>query len=392
MHPRTVHLALAATVLVMATTTLAATVPSGSGRKLNIPAFKDAGKTKGVEIWRVENFNPVAVPKAEYGKFYTGDSYVILNTNIDKNNKKSHDVHFWLGLKTTQDEAGSAAIFTVQLDDLLDGVPVQHREVEGSESDLFLGYFKGGVRYLEGGVASGFKHVETNAAMPKRLFHIKGSKNIRVRQVELAVSAMNKGDCFILDNDQNIYVWVGPKANRIEKLKAINVANDIRDQDHNGRAQVHTIDEFSTLTDQENFFKLLGSGAPNLVPEQSAAKEDAAFEKADAARVALYKVTDSKGGKLAVEQINQKPLKQEMLKPEDCFILDTGSGLYAWIGKSASQQEKTQAFAKAQEFIKSKKYPAWTPVQRIVQNAESAPFKHFFQTWRDGGATGSRLV
>lgn len=388
MQSRILNLAVLAAVLGI---TFAATVPSGSGRKLNIPAFNNAGKTKGVEVWRVENFQPVAVPKAEFGKFYSGDSYVVLNTNEDKNKKKSHDVHFWLGLHTTQDEAGSAAILSVQLDDLLNGIPVQHREVEGSESDLFLSYFKGTVRYLEGGVASGFKHVETNAAKPKRLFQIKGSKNIRLRQVELSVSAMNKGDCFIMDVDRDVYVWVGPKANRVEKLKAISVGNDIRDQDHNGRATVQIIDEFSSLTDQENFFKVLGSGSPGAVPDQSTAKEDAAFEKVDADRVSLYKVTDSKG-KLAVEQITQKPLKQDMLKPEDSFILDTGSGIYVWIGKGATQQEKTQSLVKAQEFIKTKKYPAWTAVERIVQKAETAPFKHYFQTWRDAGSTGSRLV
>ena len=32
----------------------------------------------GLEIWRIENFNPVPVPKASYGKFFTGDSYIIL--------------------------------------------------------------------------------------------------------------------------------------------------------------------------------------------------------------------------------------------------------------------------------------------------------------------------
>uniref|UniRef100_A0A182N393 Gelsolin-like domain-containing protein n=1 Tax=Anopheles dirus TaxID=7168 RepID=A0A182N393_9DIPT len=367
-----------------------ATVASGPGRKLNIPAFNNAGKTVGLEVWRVENFQPVAIPKAEHGKFYTGDSYIVMNTVEDKKKVKSHDIHFWLGTKTTQDEAGSAAILSVQLDDLLGGVPVQHREVEGSESDQFLGYFKGGVRYLEGGVASGFKHVTTNDPGAKRLFHIKGTKNIRVRQVELAVSAMNKGDCFILDAGREIYVYVGPHAGRVEKLKAINFANEVRDQDHAGRSKVHIVDEFSTLTDQENFFTVLGSGSPTLVPDQSTAPADAAFEKSDAARVQLYRVTDAKG-KLAVEPITERPLKQEFLKQEDSFILDTGSGLYVWIGKGATQQEKTQALAKAQEFIGSKKYPAWTPVERLVQNGETAPFKHFFQTWRNPGSNQSRL-
>ncbi|KAL5165022.1 Villin-5 [Glycine soja] len=37
-----------------------------------------AHEFSGLEIWRIENFNPVPVPKSSYGKFFTGDSYVIL--------------------------------------------------------------------------------------------------------------------------------------------------------------------------------------------------------------------------------------------------------------------------------------------------------------------------
>ena len=58
-----------------------ATVASGPNKKLNIPAFNNAGKTVGVEVWRVENFQPVVIPKAEHGKFYTGDSYIVMNVS-----------------------------------------------------------------------------------------------------------------------------------------------------------------------------------------------------------------------------------------------------------------------------------------------------------------------
>lgn len=97
---------------------------------------------------------------------------------------------------------------------------------------------------MPGGVASGFKKTEMNAAGEKRLFQVKGKKNIRVRQVDLTIGSMNKGDCFILDAGRDIYVYVGQKAKRLEKIKAISAANQIRDQDHNGRAAVQVIGNF----------------------------------------------------------------------------------------------------------------------------------------------------
>lgn len=37
------------------------------------------GSQTGLWVWRIENFQVVAVPKADQGKFYNGDSYIILN-------------------------------------------------------------------------------------------------------------------------------------------------------------------------------------------------------------------------------------------------------------------------------------------------------------------------
>ncbi|BFF88889.1 gelsolin [Drosophila madeirensis] len=362
------------------------------GRRIMNPAFANAGRAPGLEIWRIENFEPVAYPKNNYGKFYTGDSFIVLNTIENKKDKKlSWDVHFWLGSETSTDEAGAAAILTVQLDDLLNGGPVQHREVQDHESQLFLGYFKNGVRYEQGGVGTGFKHVETNAQGQKRLFQVKGKRNVRVRQVNLSVSSMNQGDCFILDAGSDIYVYVGAQAKRVEKLKAISAANQIRDQDHNGRARVQIVDEFSTEADKQQFFDVLGSGSADQVPEESTAEEDSAFERADAAAVTLYKVSDA-SGKLQVDTVAQKPLTQAMLDTRDCFILDTGSGIFVWVGRGATPKEKTDAMAKAQEFLRTKKYPAWTQIERIVEGAESAPFKQYFATWRDAGMAHTRLV
>ncbi|RZC38446.1 gelsolin, partial [Asbolus verrucosus] len=337
------------------------------------------------------NFKPVAYPQNDYGKFYTGDSYLVLNTKINKRGEKTWDIHFWLGSQTSQDEAGSAAIFAVQLDDQLGGVPVQYRETQEHESQLFLSYFKNGVRYLPGGIASGFKHVDPNA-FEKRLFQVKGSRNIRVKQVDPVVSAMNRGDCFILDVGRDIYIYVGAKSKRVERLKAISAANQIRDQDHAGKAKVHIIDEYSPDHDFAEFFSALGSGSASSVPDESSGGDDAQFESSQERSVALYRVSDASGS-LKVDMVAQKPLQQSLLDGEDCFILDTtDSNIFVWVGKKCTNKEKQESMTKAQNFLTSKKYPAWTQVQRIVEGAEPTAFTQYFQSWRSRGELHSRLV
>ncbi|TNN48705.1 Gelsolin [Liparis tanakae] len=99
----------------------------------------------------------------------------------------------------SQDERGSAAIFTVQMDDFLGGKPIQYREVQGYESKTFLGYFKSGITYMKGGVASGFKHVVTNEVVVQRLLQVKGRRSVRATEVAVSWDSFNQGDCFILD-------------------------------------------------------------------------------------------------------------------------------------------------------------------------------------------------
>ncbi|NXN81548.1 ADSV protein, partial [Bombycilla garrulus] len=103
------------------------------------------------------------------------------------------------GKECTQDESTAVAIFAVQMDDYLGGKPVQSREIQGYESTEFVGYFKGGIKYKAGGVASGFNHVVTNDLSARRLLHIKGRRVVRATEVPLTWTSFNKGDCFIID-------------------------------------------------------------------------------------------------------------------------------------------------------------------------------------------------
>ena len=79
------------------------------------------------------------------------------------------------------------------------------------------------VQYLKGGVASGFTHV-TRGVYETRLLHVKGSKSVRVNQVELSHRTLNAGDVFLLDQGLTILQWNGAEANSKEKAKALEVS------------------------------------------------------------------------------------------------------------------------------------------------------------------------
>jgi hypothetical protein len=128
------------------------------------PAWNDGaiGQEPGLRVWRIEDFEVVSWPTDKYGEFHEGDSYIVLNSvkvGKDENEKLIHDIFFWLGSHTSQDEAGTAAYKTVELDEFLHGAAIQHRELQAQMSDEFLALFPR-FTILKGGVASGFRHVE----------------------------------------------------------------------------------------------------------------------------------------------------------------------------------------------------------------------------------------
>ncbi|XP_075989763.1 gelsolin-like isoform X2 [Anticarsia gemmatalis] len=344
-------------------------------------AFANSGKRAGIEIWRIEDFEPVPVPTSHHGKFYSGDSYIVLSTTGDDNHL-AWDIHFWLGSKTSQDEAGSAAVLTVNMDDeQFHGHAVQHREVQGYESKQFLDYFQPAIRYLDGGHASGFNHVTINEGADKRLFQIKGKRNVRVRQVDASADSLNKGDCFILDINHEIYLYVGDNAKSVERLKAITVANQIRDQDHNGRASIEIIDADSKESDFEKFFEALGSGDKDSVAEATEGGDDEEFERGATSEVSLSEISDSSGS-LKITKL-PAPFTQDLLNTKECYILDTGSysGIYVWVGRESNEKEKAEAMKKAEQYLKTHDYPDWVHVTKVPQGVESTAFKQHFQDW-----------
>ncbi|XP_035993778.1 scinderin like b [Fundulus heteroclitus] len=340
--------------------------------------FQDAGKKPGLQVWRIENMDLKPVPKALYGSFYTGDAYLLLFTT----SAPSYNIHMWLGNECSQDESGAVAIFSTQLDDFLGGGPVQYREVQNYESNTFLGYFKSGIKYQKGGVASGFKHVVTNDMSVKRLLHVKGRRAIRATEVDMSWSSFNKGDCFIIDLGKDVYQWCGSECNRFERLKASQVAIDIRDNERNGRAKVHMVEEGGEPSD---ILEALGP-KPAIAPSTP---DDDQVDSSNRKKGSLYMISDASGSMKVTAVAQSSPFKQAMLSPEECYILDNGvdRNIFVWKGPKANVSERKAAMSAGQQFIKDKGYSNKTQIQVLPAGAETTLFKQFFSDWRDKDET-----
>ncbi|ELK15334.1 Advillin [Pteropus alecto] len=341
-------------------------------------AFRAVGNDPGIITWRIEKMELALVPLNAHGNFYEGDCYIILSTRR-VGSLLSQDIHFWIGKDSSQDEQSCAAIYTTQLDDYLGGSPVQHREVQYHESDTFRGYFKQGIIYKKGGVASGMKHVETNTYDVKRLLHVKGKRNIRATEVEMSWDSFNRGDVFLLDLGKVIIQWNGPESNSAERLKAMLLAKDIRDRERGGRAEIGVIEG-----DKEAASLALMKVLQDTLGRRSIIKPavpDEIMDQQQKSNIMLYHVSDS-AGQLAVTEVATRPLVQDLLNHDDCYILDqSGTKIYVWKGRGATKVEKQMAMSKALNFIKMKGYASSTNVETVNDGAESAMFKQLFQKW-----------
>lgn len=325
-------------------------------------AWQGAGESAGLKIWRIVKFEVKDWPKADYGKFYAGDSYIILNTYKPDpgSNELAYDVHFWIGSHSSQDEYGTAAYKTVELDTFLDDKPVQHREVQGHESDLFLTYFKSGLSILEGGAETGFNHVKPEEYKP-RLLHFSGARrNVVVNEVPLARSRVHSGDVFILDLGLKIYQWNGSESNKDERFKAMQYLNQLKSE--RGKADADTIEEADTPDDHEFYAQLTDRD----IPDPDFDHPDQPEEKV------LSKVSDA-GGHVKISKVKTGSVSKGDFDSSDVFILDVGNECFVWVGQNASPAEKQNGLGYAHQFLMKTSHPL-IPISVIKEGQHSKAF------------------
>lgn len=346
--------------------------------------YETCGQEMGLEVWRVEDFELVAVDKKYHGSFYTGDSYVVLYTYEKEDEhgtmEKAQNLHFWIGSESSQDEYGSAAIIVTQMDTVAGDLPVQYRETEGHESATFREYFKK-IEYKSGGVASGFSHCETNSDDNKRLLRIKGKgAKVSCKEVPFSYDSFTTDDVYIIEVGSDIYRWKGAKSSMFEWLESQHVANEIRDNEQAGRGEVHEVEErpgYMPIPVKE----ALGGDPPMEFPETGAKAEEKASSEAKAS---LYKVSNDTGDLEVTEVATAPGIPVDILETDDCYVLDCSESgsVFVWKGKTAAGEEKNKAMKTAIGFVQKQRGGSKTcSIQVFPQGAEPMLFKDQFENW-----------
>jgi len=323
------------------------------------PAWQGAGEKVGLKIWRVVKFKIENWDKEQYGSFYNGDSYIILNTYKEKDKEAlEYDVHFWIGKYSTQDEYGTAAYKTVELDTLLDDKPIQHREVQGHESALFKQYFDT-LTLLKGGADTGFRRVLPEAYRPRLLHVQKGiNKKITNKEVSLKRGNLKSEDVFIIDCGDKIYQYNGSKCSPDEKFKA---AVSVSEMKTRGRCSAETLEERSVSANHPALM-VLKEGESKSKSEGVKGKKE------------MLVVSDAAA---SLDPVPVDGYGKDKLKSGDVFIINTGEHVYCWVGKEASVDERKNGLPRASNYLNKTDTP-WLPITVLAEGKET---KEFNEIW-----------
>ncbi|EAL69180.1 hypothetical protein DDB_G0276453 [Dictyostelium discoideum AX4] len=359
--------------------------------------INEIGKEIGLEIWKIIDDSTIQkVPKVNHSTFETNKSYLLLMGQFyDGNmNIKTYNIHFWIGelLINSQETINFCNDRIEELERIIKynqkqfdseqfyPEPILYREFQGKEGDIFMSYFKsyGGPRYVAPLKLTSASAAIATAAKQYKLFHLKGRRNIRVKQVDISSKSLNSGDVFVLDCEDFIYQWNGSESSRLEKGKGLDLTIRLRDE-KSAKAKIIVMDENDTDKDHPEFWKRLG-GCKDDVQKAEQGGDDFAYEKKSVEQIKLYQV-ENLNYEVHLHLIDPigDVYSTTQLNAEFCYILDCETELYVWLGKASANDQRTVAMANAMDLLHEDNRPSWTPIIKMTQGSENTLFKDKFK-------------
>uniref|UniRef100_A0A8C3V643 Capping actin protein, gelsolin like n=1 Tax=Catharus ustulatus TaxID=91951 RepID=A0A8C3V643_CATUS len=311
--------------------------------------FGPGATSPGLHVWQVEQLQPVEVPKATLGIFFSGHSYLVLHSGLEE------QAHLHLG--------GDEGVG--MLSSLLGERPITHC----NKSNLLLDCFP--CRQCSLGLYMGpawlWSHAQT-------LPH-KGKRKIWASQRDLSWASFNTGDCFLLDLGQRpLMVWCGAWSNVLEHSRMQELAAASRDSERGGKAHLEIVAD--------------GEEPPEMVqvcPHWEGSPEEEVVADQSSTGAAVPYNARTRGMDLT-------QVATSLFCSDDCFMLHNAASRMErywpeWLTSPSARckdnEWECQVPLRVAEEVIARMVPLpQTQVEIRPQGCETPIFKQFFTSWK----------
>lgn len=148
----------------------------------------------------------------------------------------------------------------------------------------------------------------------------------------------------------------------MEKMKGSNVISRLKESFRN--PEVTIFDKGETNAE---FWDLLGGEVP--IKDAAAGGADDEFEKAAIRRIYLVE----NGPKFTLVGEGARAQKN-LLKPEQCFIINQGTTILVWTGRSGLPRHKKNMMTYGMKFQEENNLPIYSSIQEVIDGTNNPDF------------------
>ncbi|KAL6897749.1 hypothetical protein ACP4OV_006708 [Aristida adscensionis] len=336
-------------------------------------AFLGVGDKPGLDIWCIVGSSLVPVAKSLHGKFYTGNTYIILNTAELKSGVRRHDVHYWVGEEAKEEDCLMASDKAVELDVALGSNTVQCRETQGEESDKFLSYFKPCIIPVQGSFSSHLKG-SGDKSNQITMFRCQGEHVARIMEVPFSRSSLDHKSVFIVDTPSKIFLFSGCNSSMQARARALDVVKHLKESRHAGRCEIAAIEDGVLVGDSDagEFWNLFGGFAPIPRDLPDAVREES---------MAMPSKRLIWINKRNLVPIEAHLLDREILNSDRSYLLDCGTEIFLWMGMTTLVSERKSAVTALEDYVHSQGRSTNIRTVIMTEGHETVDFKVHFQHW-----------
>jgi hypothetical protein len=211
-----------------------------------------------------------------------------------------------------------------------------------------------------------------------KVLHVIKKKMEQIEPVE-GIYQFNDGDVYVVDNNLELYIWLGKDCSVDEKTVGAWIANKIDNDERQGVPTVYTIAQGQETEAFKGIINInvIDADTPGFLL-------DVELDMVEYKLYRVYTKEDTIGFDEAF--IEEVELDRSSLKSEDVFVLDGNDALYVWIGKDANREEKVEAQKMMRKIDADRHYLAlqYTIYEQEATKSEFA-FYNFLLKIKDAG-------